>query len=288
VVDVDVFRIAMPFLDILLAAARGPKIAPFQSAQKGRLHMTTIKQVALVAAGILCVLVFPTGVMCAGAPTASSEAAYKAATDTDPHRALTEYQQKMRAQKIQAAASELSQTESSTSTTATINSADGSAAQAAVVAGSSSISASASLTQNQNPQETSYWCGPATVKEALGQLGKSFSQALLAAELRTTTSGTGWSGGGTSPTGFPVPDVMNAHQSRNYYVPESVPGSPSTSDVSNYKAFLMRDIATVRAPVIGDAWTTSGSTFWLVGHPHSATIFHWFDALPRVRWSHFS
>jgi len=70
--------------------------------------MTTIKQAALVAAGILCVLVFPTGVMCAGAPTASSEAAYKAATDTDPHRPLTEYQQKMRAQKIQAAASELS------------------------------------------------------------------------------------------------------------------------------------------------------------------------------------
>jgi hypothetical protein len=277
VVDVDVFRIAMPFLDILLAAARGPKIAPFQSAQKGRLHMTTIKQVALVAAGILCVLVFPTGVMCAGAPTASSEAAYKAATDTDPHRALTEYQQKMRAQKIQAAASELSQTGSSTSTTATINSADGSAAQAAVVAGSSSISASASLTQNQNPQETSYWCGPATVKEALGQLGKSFSQALLAAELRTTTSGTGWSGGGTSPTGFPVPDVMNAHQSRNYYVPESVPSTPSDSDVSNYKAFLMRDIATVRAPVIGDAWTSASSEFHLVGHPPGRTIFHWFD-----------
>lgn len=232
--------------------------------------MTTIKRVALAAAGVLCVLLFSAGAMPAGAETASNEAAYKAATDTDPHLPLTAYQEKMRAQKIQAA------TSAAASTVAKTGAASSTATSAAAMA-TAGTPLSASLTQDQNPQKTGYWCGPATVNEALGQLGKWFTQEQLASELRTTTAGTAWSGGGTSPTGFPVPDVMNRHQSRNYYVPESVPNTPSDSDVNSYKTALTNNIATVRAPVIGDAWTTPASGFRLVGHPPDRTIYHWFD-----------
>ena len=231
--------------------------------------MTTIKQVALVAAGILCSSLAPTGVLSAGAETVSNEAAYKAATDTDPHLPLTTFQEKMRAQKIQAA----------TSGAASPIAKGGSASR--VISGAAiattSTPTSASLAQDQNPQKTSYWCGPASVNEALGQTGNWYTQEQLASELKTTTAGTAWSGGGTSPTGFPVPDVMNRHQSRNYYVPNVVSSTPSDSDVNYYKSALTYNIATVRAPIIGNAWTTKYSEFWLVSHPHNATIQHWFD-----------
>jgi len=235
--------------------------------------MTTIKQVALVAAGILCASLAPTGVISAGADTVSNEAAYKAATDTDPHAPLTVQQEAIRAQKIQAATAALSET-SSPAARADAASNTVTAASATATAGTPS---SASLTQDQNPQKTSYWCGPAAVNEALGQLGKWFTQAQLASELNTTTDGTGWSAGGTSPSGFPVPDVMNRHQSKNNYIPESMPNTPSDGNVSYYKTALTYDIAMIKAPVVGDAWTTKNSEFWLVGHPHASTIFHWFD-----------
>ena len=70
---------------------------------------------------------------------------------------------------------------------------------------------------------------------------------------------------------------MNRHQSKNYYVPESVPGTPSDGNVSYYKNALTYNIGTKRVPVIGDAWTTPASEFRLVGHPPNSTIFHWFD-----------
>jgi hypothetical protein len=46
--------------------------------------------------------------------------------------------------------------------------------------------------------------------------------------------------------------------------------------VNYYKSALTYNIATVRAPIIGNAWTTKYSEFRLVGHPPT-TIQHWFD-----------
>ena len=86
---------------------------------------------------------------------------------------------------------------------------------------------SASLVANQAPQATSYYCGPAAVHEALGALGVSLSQSAAATALHTTTNGTAWSGGGTSPSGYPIPDVLNRYQSKNYYVPQPVSSSCS-------------------------------------------------------------
>src|SRR4029453_13444610 len=75
---------------------------------------------------------------------------------------------------------------------------------------------SAHLAANQTSQATRYYCGPASVHETLGTIGISLSQAAAATKLHTTTAGTAWSGGGTSPSGYPVPAVLNGSQGRNY------------------------------------------------------------------------
>jgi hypothetical protein len=139
-----------------------------------------------------------------------------------------------------------------------------------------SYPASASIAANQTPQATSYYCGPAAVHEALDAVGVSLSQSAAAAALHTTTAGTAWSGGGTSPSGYPVPDVLNRYQTRNYYVPQPV-ASATSSAISSYERDLEMDIAGLRVAVVGDAWETQYSSYHLVGHPSDRTIFHWFE-----------
>jgi hypothetical protein len=135
---------------------------------------------------------------------------------------------------------------------------------------------SASLTANQIAQSTSYYCGPASVHEALGAVGVSLSQSAAATALHTTTAGTAWSGGGTSPSGYPVPDVLNAHQTRNYYAPQAV-SSATTSAIQTYEDDLEMDIYALEVPLIGNAWETPTSAHHLVGHPSDRTIYHWFE-----------
>ena len=239
--------------------------------------MTTIKKVALVAAVILCVLI-PAGAISAGATTVTSETAYKAATDTDPHLALTPYQQQMVELKDRTIANALSGKASAAIMKASLSAIGATSASALAAASTtaSGVPLSANVAKNQTPQKTSYWCGPATVHEALGQLHRSYSQAFLAPELGTTPSGgTAWSGGPTT-TGHPVPDVLNKHQPF-YYVPQEVSGSPGDQEVERYKDRLTGDIGLTDAPVVGNAWTTPYSDFWLVGHPRTTTIKHWFD-----------
>lgn len=143
--------------------------------------------------------------------------------------------------------------------------------------GGGSYPSAAHLAANQTPQSTSYYCGPAAVHEALGALGVSLTQSAAASALRTTTAGTAWSGVATRPSGYPVPDVLNANQSRNYYVPQAVSTPPGATATSTYEKDLVSDIAAVHAPLVGDAWETSGSAHHLVGHPTDRTIFHWFE-----------
>ena len=134
---------------------------------------------------------------------------------------------------------------------------------------------SAHLAANQTSQATSYYCGPASVHEALGTIGISLSQAAAATKLHTTTGGTAWSGGGTSPSGYPVPDVLNGSQGRNYYVPQPVSNATSNA-ISTFKGDLKMDVYAVRAPLVGDAWEVPGGPH-LVGHPTNREIFHWFE-----------
>jgi hypothetical protein len=195
----------------------------------------------------------------------ADDIAWKAAHDTDPHLPLTQQQLQMTAAKRAA------ETQPTPAFMGSFpNSTCGSSC------GGGSYPSSASLVANQTPQATSYYCGPAAVHEALDALGVWLSQSNAAAALHTTTGGTAWSGGGTSPSNYPIPDVMNGYQRRNYYVPQPV-SSPTSSAINTYEGDLESDISAVRAPVIGNAYETPYSSYHLTGHPSDHTILHWFE-----------
>jgi hypothetical protein len=183
----------------------------------------------------------------------ADDSAWKAAHDTDPHLALTPQQVQMTTVKRSAECG------------------DGCGG------GGGSYPGTAHLAANQSAQSRNYYCGPAVVHEALDALGVSMTQTAAAVALRTTTDGTSWSGGGTRPSGYPIPDVLNANESRNYYVPQAVASPASSKATSGYDKDLVTDIAAVHTPLVGDAWETSTSDHHLVGHPTDRTIFHWFE-----------
>lgn len=206
-------------------------------------------------------------------------ALFKIVDDTDPHLPLTDYQQLILAQKEADVAALFAAGFSAAdvgaqSAGSTLRAASGSEGDDVLPAGP--IPATDYLTKNQVAQVRSYWCGPATIREALGQLGISITQAKAADELGTTTSGTPWSGGSTR-TGFPMADVMNDHQTRNHYVPVYVPYPPGDTVIQQYKANLVATIYRYNSPVVGNAWTGPGSNYFLKGHPADREIKHWFD-----------
>jgi hypothetical protein len=195
----------------------------------------------------------------------ADDSAWKAAYDTDPHLPLTPEQVEMTAEKRAA--------EPQGDDVTLAPSLDPSVVCASCSGGG--YPNSAHLAANQTSQATSYYCGPASVHEALGAIGISLSQAAAATKLHTTTEGTAWSGGGTSPSGYPVPDVLNGSQGRNYYVPQPVSNATSNA-ISTFKGDLKMDVYAVRAPLVGDAWEVPGGPH-LVGHPTNREIFHWFE-----------
>lgn len=195
----------------------------------------------------------------------ADDAAWKATHDTDPHLPLTAEQVEMTAEKRAA------EPEGGGAVPAASFSLDA----VCGTCGGGSYPSSAHLSANQAAQATSYYCGPASVHEALGAVGISLSQAAAATRLHTTIDGTAWSGGGTSPSGYPVPDVLNGSQGRNYYVPQAVPHATSDA-ISTFKGDLKMDVYAVRAPLVGDAWEVPGGPH-LVGHPTNREIFHWFE-----------
>ena len=198
----------------------------------------------------------------------ADDVAWKAAHDTDPHLALTQDQREIIAEKRAA--------EPASGGMVPVQFVIPLSECAECGSDGGSYPSSASLVANQTPQATSYWCGPAAVHEALDALGVSLSQSAAAAALHTTTDGTAWSGGGTSPSGYPVSDVLNRYQSRNSYVPQPVSAATSSA-ISTYERDLKMDVYALSVPLIGDAWETKYSTFHLSGHPGDRTIFHWFE-----------
>jgi len=109
-----------------------------------------------------------------------NEAAFKASIDADPHIPLTAYQEQMLAEKVDDTTSRLG-----------LDSRDDVATGVASLgvdlmnAGAITVNVPESviLIGNQTPQARSYWCGPAAVHEALGQLGIAVSQSTLATKL---------------------------------------------------------------------------------------------------------
>lgn len=138
--------------------------------------------------------------------------------------------------------------------------------------------------QNQQGQQTGYWCGPATESETVGLLGMSYSQSTEASYLKTDTNGTAWSGVNANvpaqyQTGYPLRDVLDYEfvvdrgWDPNYGV-VALQYTPSQTDINNYIGHMTNDISNYW-PVIGDAWEVAGYDH-LTGHPHNLTIFHIF------------
>jgi hypothetical protein len=158
----------------------------------------------------------------------ADDSTWKAAHDTEPHLPLTAEQVEMTAEKRAA---------EPPAPFSVCGDCGG---------GGGGYPSSAHLAANQTPQATSYYCGPAAVHEALDAVGVALSQSAAATRLHTTAQGTAWSGGGTSPSGYPVPDVLNGSQRRNYYVPQPV-SSATSNAITTYKRDLEMDIYAVRA-----------------------------------------
>ena len=78
------------------------------------------------------------------------------------------------------------------------------------------------LTPDQNPQKTSLLVRAGVCERGSRSDGEMVHAGAAGERARHDN---GWNRlvSGLTSTGFPVPDVMNAHQSRNYYIPNPVP-----------------------------------------------------------------
>jgi hypothetical protein len=129
------------------------------------------------------------------------------------------------------------------------------------------------LTGTQRAQIRNYFCGPAAVTEMLAQLNVVLHQQAAARELGTTPAGTDWS----NAHGYPVPRVLNAHQTRTKYVSVALPWSPTRAQIGVFRMDLVTDISRgPGVPLAGNAYEVPGGPH-LIGHPAGQTIMHWFD-----------
>ena len=133
--------------------------------------------------------------------------------------------------------------------------------------------ASRDLAGTQRAQIRDYFCGPAAVTEMLAQLNVVLHQRAAARDLGTNQSGTDWS----NKHGYPVPRVLNAHQTRNKYVAVALPWSPTAAQIGVFQMDLVRDISRGQGvPLAGNGYEVPGGPH-LVGHPAGQAIMHWFD-----------
>jgi predicted membrane protein len=147
------------------------------------------------------------------------------------------------------------------------------AAKCAAATCRTTLPAALDLPATQQAQALEYYCGPATVAEMLAQLGRHVSQAAVARELGTGPAGTNWA----DDAGYPVPDVLNANQGKNNYVPVALPAVPVTAQVREFEANLVADLNHQGGvPLAGNAYEVAGGPH-LAGNPVNQTIFHWFD-----------
>ncbi len=122
----------------------------------------------------------------------------------------------------------------------------------------------------QQPQQTNYYRGPASAREALGVRGIWVSQSTLAGSsyLKTDQNGqTSWNPSVMVPT-------LNALAHTSFYVAVNGSGVGGGFSVDMWKNALSIDIDRGWAPV-GNTVEYSGSNLHLNGHPTSMTIYHW-------------
>jgi hypothetical protein len=128
----------------------------------------------------------------------------------------------------------------------------------------------AELWADQQPQQTSYWCGPAALVEALqdGAHG-TYSQSWAAGVLHTSSNG-GTPGGEINP-------ALNAYSNGFPYDEVTVPGSGWQSYVGPFESHVADDIVNgVGEAPTAVAYEVPGGPH-LVGHPENEEIFHFFE-----------
>jgi Peptidase_C39 like family len=149
------------------------------------------------------------------------------------------------------------------------------AAASASVAATSAVSGSgyAYLSPlNQQGEQRSYWCGPATVSMLAWTVPgpSNVSQSTSASWMGTNTSGTSESQETSGLNHFVgVPDY-----GWNFYGFVAMNGNPTSSQRATFLGDLKTDVS-LNSPVAGDAWEVVNGPH-LVGHPNQQ-IFHWFE-----------
>jgi hypothetical protein len=130
---------------------------------------------------------------------------------------------------------------------------------------------------NQQGQQLSYWCGPATVSETAysmyydGRGAIPVSQSTAASYMGTTTDGT---------TVGAFVNGLNAYVGRpvagwNWYAFVWLSYNPTATERSNFVSYLEFDVDR-GWPVGGDAWEEAYGPH-LKGHPYNQTIFHYVE-----------
>jgi len=125
------------------------------------------------------------------------------------------------------------------------------------------------------PQETGYWCGPASTQVVLNSLGIRVNEPDMARELRTHTGGTDWIG--------QFPAVLNKYANAGYFVVE-MPNDPPRPE---QKERLWRDIvasinggrgviANIVAPPSNYPRGVKGSVSPRYG---GGTVYHYFSVM---------
>jgi hypothetical protein len=150
------------------------------------------------------------------------------------------------------------------------------------------VASAANMPADQMPQDTYYYCGPASIAEADTAEGYGSSgpytrpQDNAAYYADTDSNGTNWYGYDTGArvpdgTGYPMVDALNWYNSGDgtygYYTPDAIAYYPTSDDYTRFQNHLTYDIYN-GWDVVGDAYEVQGGPH-LVGHPN-ANIFHWF------------
>jgi hypothetical protein len=121
----------------------------------------------------------------------------------------------------------------------------------------------------QIPQDTTYFCGPATASELIkARTFNLVSQYTLQGPLHCNTSGTPWYDG-AGATGYPMADTLNSYMNTGFYIPYG-----TTVTASSFQSKVIYDIDS-NYGTAGDAWEVPGGPH-LIGHPVGSTIYHWF------------
>lgn len=134
---------------------------------------------------------------------------------------------------------------------------------------SSSTSSRKVLTIQYEVQKQSYWSGPASARHALSARSSPPTQATLASQLGTTTSGTDWVG--------QITRTLNTNLGEDVYQTVEMPNDPpTTAQRDRLWADLVRSID-ANYPVVANIVAPPSNH--PPGYPDDKTVYHYFTVI---------